>query len=94
MGRPTDDIDGCTRSHARLLSELAHLDDEAVQRPSLLPGWDVAMLVTHLARNADSHRGMLEGAAAGEVRRQYPSQERREADIEAGRGRSAAEAVG
>ena len=70
---PIADIDGCTRSHARLLDELARLDDETAQRPSLLPGWDVAMLVTHLARNADSHSGMVEGAAAGEARQQYPS---------------------
>lgn len=93
MTRPTADIAGCTRSHARLLDQLAPLDDEAAQRPSLLPGWDVAMLVTHLARNADSHTGMLKGAAAGEVRRQYPSQERRDADVEAGRGRPAGVAV-
>ncbi|MCU1483464.1 MAG: hypothetical protein JWN67_210 [Actinomycetia bacterium] len=93
MTRPDDDIDGCTRSHARLLDELARLDDETAAQPSLLPGWDVAMLVTHLARNADSHTGMVEGAAAGEARQQYPSQEVRERDIEAGRGRPAAEAV-
>jgi maleylpyruvate isomerase len=93
MTRPSDDIDGCTRSHARLLDELSRLDDETASRPSLLPGWDVAMLVTHLARNADSHSGMVEGAAAGEARQQYPSHEARDADIEAGRGRPAGEAV-
>jgi maleylpyruvate isomerase len=93
MTRPDDDIDGCTRSHARLLDELARLDDETAAQPSLLPGWDVAMLVTHLARNADSHTGMVEGAAVGEARQQYPSQQHREDDIEAGRGRPAAEAV-
>ncbi len=93
MTRPSADIAGCTRSHVRLLDELARLDDETAQQPSLLPGWSVAMLVTHLARNADSHTGMVEGAAVGEARTPYPSPERREADIEAGRGRAAAEVV-
>ena len=75
------DLAGCRRSHARLLDHLAHLTDEDAAAASLLPGWTVAMLVTHLARNADSHRGMFEGAAVGEPRQQYPSAEARDADI-------------
>ena len=90
---PTDDLAGVRRSTARLLETVGRIDDETAARPSLLPGWTVAMLVTHLARNADSHRGMLEGAALGEARNQYPSYEERDAGIEAGRGRSAAEVV-
>lgn len=87
------ELDGVRRSHARLLEAVAGLDDETASGPSLLPGWTVAMLVTHLARNADSHRGMLEGAARGEVVKQYPSQAARDAAIEASRGRPAAEAA-
>ena len=87
------DLAGCRRSHARLLDHLARLSDEDAGAPSLLPGWTVAMLVTHLARNADSHRGMFEGAAVGEARQQYPSAEARDADIALGRGRSADEVV-
>jgi maleylpyruvate isomerase len=87
------DVAGCRRAHARLLDHLAHLSDEDAAAPSLLPGWTVAMLVTHLARNADSHRGMVEGAAVGEPRRQYPSAESRDADIALGRGRAAGEVV-
>jgi maleylpyruvate isomerase len=87
------DLAGSRRSHARLLDHLSHLSDEDAAAPSLLPGWTVAMLVTHLARNADSHRGMFEGAAVGEARQQYPSAAARDADIALGRGRSAEEVV-
>lgn len=90
---PQDDIAGVVDSHRRLLDTLDRLDDETAQAPSLLPGWDVAMLVTHLARNADSHSGMLEAAARGEQARQYPSLELRDAAIDEGRGRPAAEVV-
>lgn len=88
-----DDVDGVRRSTARLFETLERLDDETAQQPSLLPGWTVAMLVTHVARNADSHVNACEGAMAGEVRRRYPSVEAREAGIAAGRGRTAADVV-
>jgi maleylpyruvate isomerase len=60
-------------------------------------------VITHLARNADSHVWLFEDAAAGEVRHQYPTTDSSEArpergtnptraaDIEAGAGRSADE---
>jgi maleylpyruvate isomerase len=70
---------------------VAGIDDDTARRPSLLPGWDVAMLVTHLARNADGHTTVAEGARVGEARRRYPSPEARDAGIEAGRGRRGAE---
>ena len=91
--KPVADLAGVRRSTVRLLETVARIDDETAAQPSLLPGWTVAMLVTHLARNADSHRGMFEGAAVGEPRQQYPSYEERDAAIEAGRGRPAAEAI-
>ncbi len=65
-------------------------DDEARQ-PSRLPGWTRGHVMTHLARNADGLRNLAEGAIAGEERAMYPSAEQREADIEAGSGRPAAE---
>ena len=92
--RPDADIVGATAAHARLLGHLAGLDDEVGARPSLLPGWTVGHLLTHLARNADSHVKMLEGAAAGEEVAQYDGgAAAREAAIEAGSGRPAAELV-
>ena len=92
--RPEADIVGATAAHARLLGHLAGLDDAAVARPSLLPGWTVGHLLTHLARNADSHVKMLEGAAAGEEVAQYDGGvAAREAAIEEGAGRTPAELV-
>lgn len=50
------------------------------------------MVVTHLARNADGLRGMIEGAAQGRVAAMYPAgMAGREADIEAGRHGPAAD---
>lgn len=81
-------------SHAHLLDGLGGMGDEEAAGPSLLPGWSRAEVVTHLARNADSHRRMCEGAMRGEVVTQYEGGlESRAADIAAGRGRPAAELV-
>jgi maleylpyruvate isomerase len=94
VARPTADIDGCTAAHARLAETLASVTDSVARRPSLLPGWTAGHVLTHLARNADSHVRMLEAAARGEVADQYPGGEaQREGDIEAGSSRPAAELV-
>jgi maleylpyruvate isomerase len=90
--RPDVDIDGCTASHARLHAAIEHLTDADVRAPSLLPDWSVGHVLTHVARNADSHVRMLEGAARGEVVWQYAAGQR-EAEIEAGATRSAREIV-
>jgi len=91
---PQLDLDGARTAHARLLADLAALTDEQARYPSLLPGWSVGHVVTHLARNADSHTGMFEAAAQGRVGDQYPGgAQQRIDDIEAGAGRSAAELV-
>ncbi len=68
------------------------LSDAVAHGPSLLPGWSVGHVLTHLARNGDSVVWRLEGAARGERRDQYPGGlEQRAADIEAGAARPAAE---
>ena len=73
---------------------LANVTDVQMRQPSKLPGWSVAHVLTHLARNADSHVRMLDGANRGEVLTQYSGgMQSRNADIEAGAGRSAAELV-
>jgi maleylpyruvate isomerase len=87
--RPDADITGCAAAHARLLEAVSGLDDDAVRRPSLLPDWSIAHVLAHLARNADSHVNMLEGALRGEVRWQY-GLDQREREIEEGAARSAA----
>ena len=82
------------KSHIRLEQTIAGLTDDAARRPSCLPGWTVGHVLTHLARNADSHVRLLEAAARGAVADQYPGGDaRRDADIEAGAGRPAAELV-
>jgi maleylpyruvate isomerase len=87
-------VEGCAGAHQRLLSDLVDADDEVMRRPSLLPGWTVGHLLTHLARNADSHRRMFEAADRGEIADQYDGgQEGRGRDIDAGADRSAREIV-
>lgn len=87
-------IEGCRAAQAALLADLADLSDDMARQPSQLPGWTVGHLLTHIARNADSMSWRLEGAAAGELRDQYPGGlEQRSTDIEDGAGRPAGELV-
>lgn len=88
------DLRGAVLAHERLIVDLFGLTDEVMQQPSLLPDWTVAHTLTHIARNADSHVVMLQAAARGEVGAQYPGGVgQRNADIEAGVGRTAAALV-
>ena len=92
--RPDADITGATAAHARLLAAIAGLTEADVGRPSLLPGWTVGHLLTHLARNADSHVRILDAAAGGDSVEQYDGgRPAREAGIEAGAHRPVAEQV-
>jgi len=91
---------GCRGAHQRLLGHLDTLlaadalADGIVSRPSRLPGWTIGHVLSHLARNADSHVGLFEGANRGEALDQYRGgTPARAADIEAGADRSADEQV-
>jgi maleylpyruvate isomerase len=75
----------------RLAATVAKLTDDDLRAPSRLPGWTRGHLVAHLARNADSCWNLLEWARTGEMIRQYPSDEVREAGVEANSGRPAGE---
>ncbi len=89
-GAPTGWIAGCAAAHVALLNDLQGLTDAQARRPSRLPDWTVGHVLTHLARNADSVVYRLEGAAAGELRDQYPGGfAQRQADIESGAARPA-----
>ena len=77
-----DQIDDAT---AALLETVSRLTDEDVRRPSLLPGWTRGHVLTHLARGGDALRDLLEGGPG------YPSRQDRDAAIEAGAERTAAE---
>ena len=88
------DVRGATTAHASLLAALQSLTDADARAASLLPDWSVGHVLTHIARNADSFVLMIDAAGRGEVGAQYPGgTEQRNADIESGAGRSAAELV-
>ena len=87
---PLDALDAVRASEARLLALVATFDDDVVGAPSLLPGWTVGHVLTHLARNADSHVRRTRAAIDGVMVDQYPGgMAERAADIEAGAGRTA-----
>ncbi len=89
---PTVGLAAVSDAFALVRDGVDGLTDDAARGGSLLPGWTRGHVVTHLARNADGNRNMVEGAIAGDEREQYPGgAERRAADIEDGAGRSAAE---
>ncbi|GII41756.1 maleylpyruvate isomerase family mycothiol-dependent enzyme [Planotetraspora phitsanulokensis] len=71
-------------STSRLLATAARLTDDDVRAPSLLPGWTRGHVLTHLARNADSHVNLLTWARTGVRTPQYSGQGVRETEIEAG----------
>jgi maleylpyruvate isomerase len=84
------DLLAATEAHRVLEPSLAGLSEQQVRQASLLPNWTVGHVLTHIARNADGFRRMLEGALRGEVAEMYPGGlDRRNADIEAGAGRTA-----
>lgn len=73
-----------------MLRSIDDLTDEQAAEPSRLPGWTRAEVVTHLARNADGVRAMVEAAGQGEVAAMYRSADFRADGIAAGRGTSPA----
>lgn len=84
---------GCAAAHQKLLAALENLTDEQCRQDSWLPNWSRGHVLTHLARNADSHVHLLQCAGLGEVGNQYPSVEKRNTDIESGSARNANELV-
>ena len=87
-------VEECVAAHATLLADIADLSDDVARRPSLLPGWTVGHVLTHIARNGDSVVWRLEGAEVGELRDQYPGGlKQRAGEIESGAARPAAELV-
>jgi maleylpyruvate isomerase len=84
-------LDETVLATTRYLDALTVLDDESVRRPSVLPGWTRAHVITHLSRNAGGIAHALRGAQSGADAWLYASQESRDADVEAGAARSAEE---
>jgi maleylpyruvate isomerase len=87
-------IELCLAAHQRLLDHLTDLTDETARGPSVLPGWTVGHVLTHLARNAEGHTRRLSGALRGEEVARYPGgSAERDGAIEAGSGRPAKELI-
>jgi maleylpyruvate isomerase len=84
------DVDAATE---RLLRNLEGLDPGALAKPSLLPGWTVGHVVTHVARNADSYTNLLTWARTGVETPAYATPTTRAEGIEAGAGRPLAEQI-
>ena len=91
---PAAAIELCRAAHARLVARVEHITDEQVRSPSRLPGWTVAHVLTHLARNADGHVRRLEGALRGQDVPRYPGGPvQRDGEIDGGARRSAVDIV-
>jgi len=87
---PDEDLRHVAAANARLLRAIEPLSDADVGRPTTLEGWSRGHVLTHLARNADSHCRRAQAAIRADVIEQYPGGfEGRAAEIEAGAGRGA-----
>jgi len=85
------DLEQITEATAHLLATVADTTDEQLREPSLCDGWTRGHVLAHIARNADGLSNMLNTAATGEVTPMYESDDKRNADIEAGSSRPVAE---
>lgn len=88
-----NEVAGCAAAHQRLHQTLndaaeGNLDALDPTKASALPDWTIGHVLTHIARNADAFRFMIEGANAGEQRLMYPSAEARNVGIDAGANRT------
>lgn len=85
----------CVRqSTTGLVRSLDSFTERDTRRPSLLPGWTLGHVLSHIARNADAMVLSLGGAMRNEPTPMYPHGPRgRDADIQAGAKRSMAEIV-
>jgi maleylpyruvate isomerase len=87
-------VDGARSAQQRLIEAITPLTDAQARSLSLLPGWTVGHVLTHVSRNADSFVRMFRAAIAGETLTQYEGgREQRAADIETGATRPAAELI-
>jgi maleylpyruvate isomerase len=77
------DIEGMAASERSLTDFLLGLDPVEASTPSLLPGWSVGQVLTHIARNADSVLRLLSGLG-----QYWMGAASRNADIELGATRA------
>jgi maleylpyruvate isomerase len=87
-------VAGCAAAHQRLLVALESITDDQCRKPSLLAGWTRGHLLSHLARNAESHARLFAAATRGEESEQYVGgSATRVSEIETGANGSAKELV-
>ncbi|WP_106398808.1 maleylpyruvate isomerase family mycothiol-dependent enzyme [Actinocorallia populi] len=92
MRRTFEDALSWSATGTRLfLDAAAGWGEEQYLAPSGLPGWTRKHLVAHVAANADALGNLVRWAATGEETPMYSSMEQRNADIEAGSVKPAAE---
>ncbi len=84
-------LDEVDRATERVADTAAGLSEAELRAASPLPDWSRGHVLTHIARNADGLVNLLTWARTGVETPQYVSWEQRNADIESGSGRSAAE---
>jgi maleylpyruvate isomerase len=91
---PEADLSRVHDAHDRLLAAVERLTDDDMRVPSRLPGWTAGHVLTHVARNADSHARRAQAALVGEMVDQYEGGSAgRAIAIEAGCSRPATEII-
>ncbi len=83
-GAPTATLGAVEHATGRLLDLADDFDESSVRRSSLLPTWNRAHVLSHLARNADALVNLLTWARTGVEHPMYASREDRDADIRKG----------
>ncbi|HEY0534872.1 MAG TPA: maleylpyruvate isomerase family mycothiol-dependent enzyme [Actinoplanes sp.] len=84
------DVDRATEE---LLRTAQDLDPASLGSPSLLPGWTVGHVLSHVARNADAQTNLLTWARTGVETPMYASPDARVAGIEEGAARPLREQI-
>jgi maleylpyruvate isomerase len=85
---PAHDLLLVRESADQLVHDISLLRDDALEAPSLLPGWTRAHVIGHLIGNAEGLTRLLEWARSGEQVPQYPDQETKDAGISAALGQA------
>src|SRR5215472_2790418 len=91
MNEVSHSLDRLAAATDRLVVTANAVSDAQAREPSLLPGWTRGHVLSHIARNADGLGNLLRWARTGTDTPMYASAEARNADIEAGSGRPAAD---
>lgn len=86
-----DSLRWSAQGSSAFFTALAAMPDARLDQPTALPGWTGKHLLAHVAANADALGNLAHWARTGEETPMYASAQQRNADIEAGATRSAAE---